>query len=435
MSVFFRRQLELSVFIGLAVLCAGCSSVSRNATPATCMNEPNILDKPRGEKQPIDFSRLRQDPPAVYQLGPEDILGIYVEGVLGKTDEPPPVYYPPLQPDHPVPAPALGFPVPIREDGTVSLPLLEPLQIGGLTLAQAEDEIRKAYTVEHQILQRGRDRIIVTLVKKRTYNVIVVREDTSTMQGYYAAQADRQRGGMYENLRAGLTKSLELDAYENDVLHALAQSGGLPGVDTKNEIKILRGAFKSAREREQYLQTLTDPVARSEVIATGRKVQRIPLRASSGERPVNLTQEDIILNKGDIVFIESRDEEVFYTGGLIRGGQFPVPRDYDLDVLGAIAMSGGSISAAAGGAGPGVTGSRGSAAGVFPPTRVVVLRNVNGQMTAIKLSLKTAPLNPKERLLVQPNDMIIVEYTPMEAVLNVLMNNIVISIDPSSFGR
>jgi protein involved in polysaccharide export with SLBB domain len=357
-----RRQREFSLWVCLALVCTGCSSVARNAIPAACLHEPNILDKPRGEKHPIDFTRLRQDPPAVYLLGPDDILGLYVEGVLGKADEPPPVYYPQYRPDKPEPPPALGFPIPVREDGTIALPLVEPIQVAGLTVAQAEDEIRKTYTEVHKILVPGRDRIIVTLIKKRTFNVIVVREDTSTQQNYYSGLMSRERGGMFEAQKVGMTKSLELPAYENDILHALAESGGLPGVDTKNEIKILRGAFKNARERDQYLKTLQDPIARNEVIATGRKIQRIPLRASPGERPVNLSQEDIILNKGDIVFIESRDEEVFYTGGMIKGGQFPVPRDYDLDVLGAIAMSGGSISASAGGGGPGVSGSRGSAA-------------------------------------------------------------------------
>jgi protein involved in polysaccharide export with SLBB domain len=432
MFVPSKRQREFGLLILLAVVCAGCSTVARNAIPAACLNDPNILDNPRGERKPIDFSKLRQDAPPVYLLGPEDVLGIYIEGVLGKVDEPPPVYYPQYRPDKPEPAPALGFPLPVREDGTISLPLVTPIPVAGLTLAQAEEEIRQEYTVRNRILAPGRDRIIVTLIKKRTYNVLVVREDTASQSSYFAAEINKSRGGMFEAQRTGATKSIELPAYENDVLHALAESGGLPGVDTKNEVKILRGAFKSARDRDQYLKTLQDPVTRQEVMTTGRKIQRIPLRVGPGDPPLNLTQEDVILNKGDIVFIESRDEEVFYTGGMIKGGQFPVPRDYDLDVLGAIAMSGGSISGAAGGAGPGIAGGRGSAAGIFPPTRVIVLRNVNGQMTAIKISLKSAPMNPKERILIRPNDFVIVEYTTQEAVMNVLMNNVLLNVDVGS---
>jgi len=419
--------------MGLTAICTGCSSIARTAIPANCV-QPNILDRPRGDRQPIDFSKLRQDPPPVYQLAARDILGIYVEGVLGKSDEAPPVYMPQRWSDQGESMPpALGFPVPVREDGTISLPLTRPILVAGLTVAQVEDEIRKAYTVDQRILQPGRDRIIVTLMRKRTYNVLVVREDTANQQ-----RVGRQGGqrGMYEPERAGVTRSVELPAYENDVLHALAATGGLPGIDTKNQIKIMRGAFRSPEERDEFLRTLEDPATREEVLATGRKIQRIPLRVGPNDPPLNLTQEDIILNSGDIVFIESRDEEVFYTGGLLSGGQYPLPRDFDLDVLGAIAMSGGSIAAAVGGGGAGMMlGGRGGGVGsIFPPTRVIVLRNVDGQQVAIKLNLKTAMLNPEERILVQPNDFIILEYTPFEMVMNLLVNNTLLNLNLNQLG-
>ncbi len=52
-----------------------------------------------------------------------------------------------------------------------------------------------------------------------------------------------------------------------------------------------------------------------------RHIVRIPIRLSPGE-PVNIREQDIILCDGDIVFIESRETEVFYTGGLLGGGQY-----------------------------------------------------------------------------------------------------------------
>jgi protein involved in polysaccharide export with SLBB domain len=425
MGVGGKASVITVALMALAAVCAGCSNVARQAISATCV-QPNALDHPRGDRRPIDFSKLRQEAPPVYQLGARDVLGIYVEGVLGKVDEAPPVYMPVRWDQGESSGPALGFPVPIREDGTVSLPLAPPIVVAGLTVPQAEDEIRKAYTVNQQILRPGRDRIIVTLMKKRTYNVLVVREDTGSQQNYQTQQVLMQRRAMYEAQRIGVTKSIDLPAYENDVLHALAASGGLPGVDTKNEVKIMRGAFKSAAERDEYLRTLIDPVTRAEVMNTGRKIQRIPLRVGPADPPLELMQEDIILGNGDIVFIESRDDEVFYTGGLLIGGQYPLPRDHDLDVLGAIAMSGGSIAAAAGGS---AVGNRTSGAGLFPPTRVIVLRNVNGQQVAIKLSTKTAMLNPQERVLVQPDDFIILEYTGFEVAMNMLMNTVTFNLD------
>ncbi len=38
--------------------------------------------------------------------------------------------------------------------------------------------------------------------------------------------------------------------------------------------------------------------------------------------------------------IQSRDREKFYTGGVLGGGEHLLPRDYDLDILVAIAIAG-----------------------------------------------------------------------------------------------
>ena len=135
---------------------------------------PEGTDSLRSDKEPINFLRLRQEPPPAYQLGPRDVLGIYIEGILGNKDEPPPVHFPE---DSDLP-PAVGYPVPIREDGTISLPLVPPFSVEGLTLAQAEHQIRVEYAQKRKILNPNTDRTIVTLMRPRTYSVIVVREDT-----------------------------------------------------------------------------------------------------------------------------------------------------------------------------------------------------------------------------------------------------------------
>jgi len=48
---------------------------------------------------------------------------------------------------------------------------------------------------------------------------------------------------------------------------------------------------------------------------------------------------------------------------------------------------------------------------------------------AIKLSTKTAMLNPQERVLVQPDDFIILEYTGVEVAMNMLMNTVTFNLD------
>ena len=70
------------------------------------------------------------------------------------------------------------------------------------------------------------------------------------------------------------------------------------------------------------------------------------IRLSPEEVP-SFTQEDVILGEGDVVVVETRNRDVFYTGGLLGGSEIPLPRDYDLDVLAAIAIAGGQIGGGA----------------------------------------------------------------------------------------
>ena len=53
----------------------------------------------------------------------------------------------------------------------------------------------------------------------------------------------------------------------------------------------------------------------------------------------NFRPEDIGLRDGDIVYVDTRETDVYYTGGLLGGGEFNIPRDYDLDVLAAVSLA------------------------------------------------------------------------------------------------
>ena len=67
---------------------------------------------------------------------------------------------------------------------------------------------------------------------------------------------------------------------------------------------------------------MCDPdLALAAVSEDGRpgRVVRIPLRLSPGQ-PLPFSPDDVILHSGDILFIQSRDAELFYTGGLLPPG-------------------------------------------------------------------------------------------------------------------
>jgi protein involved in polysaccharide export with SLBB domain len=403
-----------------AVMLGGCSSISLRGVPANRLPRW-LLGEPRATRQPINLIRLRQDPPAVYQLGPRDILGIYIQGVLGNDEEPPPVHFP----QEATMAPALGYPIPIREDGTLALPLLpEPVKVSGMTLAQAEAAIKDEY-FKNGIIVQGRDRIIVTIIRKRKYQVLVVREDVGSQTAALGVTiaGPTKRGSAF---------AVDLDAYENDVMHALAQTGGMPGLDAKNELVILRGSFADAQSRSGLIDEMVNagPYNGSQDMQRRNpNVVRIPLRSEPGRPLQQLTEEDIILATGDVIFIETRERDVYYTGGLLMGREIPLPRDYDLDVLNAISLAGGTISS---GLGQGslarnnssAFGSGGSA-GIVPASQIVVVRKLpDGSTIPIKISLNRALVDPSQRILIQPGDLVLLQYTPFELAANVVLGSV-----------
>ncbi len=416
-----RLKKPLTAIFAATLLSASLTGCSlRQTVPGYCIG--NGWQDSRDDKEPINFLRLRQEPPEAYRLDNRDVLGIYIEGVLGSSDEPPPVHFPEAGDKTP---PAIGYPVPVREDGTVSLPLVEPINIRNLTLAAAERKIRDTY-IKKKILRPDRERIIVTLMRPRTYHVLVVREDAtadtrnSLLTGGATTPQSLALAMALGQTKRGLSFPVELKAYENDVLHALSETGGMPGPDALNEVIVLRGAFSNEEERDYYMNHLEDPNYHEELLQRPNVV-KIPLRIGPCDPEVKLSEEDIILNAGDVVFVRTRETEVFYTGGLLPGGQWPLPRDYDIDVFQAIAMAGGNISGSAGSRDDGGLFRGGSAAGIFPPTRVIVVRELCGEQIPIEINLHRALTDPGERIRVHPGDFILLEYTPMELAGNIAL--------------
>ena len=138
---------------------------------------------------------------------------------------------------------------------------------------------------------------------------------------------------------------------------------------------------------------------------------RIPLRLEKYET-ISFCEKDIILEDGDIVFIGSRDNELFYTGGLLGGGEYSLPRDRDLDILEAIAIA-ESNNNSVGQAGNSALNSDVA----ISPSEAIILRKLpNGTQVPILVDLYRARTRASERINIQPGDYIIVQYTKMEAV-------------------
>ncbi len=364
-------MIRLRQLLGAAAILPATCSLGCLASPSPVADgipvrrlPDEVLGRPKSELQPVPLNLLRRSEVAEYRLDRGDTLGVFIENVLGN-------------PDQPIPINAgatghasLGYPVTVREDGTILLPDLPPFSVRGKTLAEAKETIIGMVTGNvflvgsKRLLVPGTEKVVVDLVQPRSYRVLVVREDSSATTDVAGA-------------KKGTGVTVELTAYKNDLLEALNRSGGPPGPDSKNEVVIRRGTYNPAEPAQGYV--------------------RIPLRVRP-EEPLVIAEPDIILNEGDTVFIEARDADVFYTSGLAGAHQVALPRDRDLRVTDAIANIPSPLL------------------DVHSPLigGVTVVRRPPGAQGEIRIRVDLAEAfrDPRENILIHPGDIIVLHDRP-----------------------
>jgi hypothetical protein len=422
-----RQTLSLGGLLA-ALLCAsqtGCITGATRAIPATRL--PDIYKaEPKCELVPVNLTLLRQEPPKEYLLGAGDLVGIYVPTVLPPAAAGVPQVIPIIPaaglvnrdvypPTGNANVPSLGVPILIGTNGILALPRIDPLNVTGKTLTQAADTIRTAYQ-DAGIIAEGQP-VSVALVKARVHRVLALREDVVSNSG--ATFLNKQ---VMPYTRKGVGDVVDLPAYENDLLHMLAATGGLPGIETYSHVWILKSvSSESSADAQARLDAGQDAAQVFRALNAQRTAIRIPLKMKPGE-PLPFGPQDIILHTGDVIYLEPRDAEYFYTGGLLPGAEIPLPRDHSIDIMEAIAIANGSIGGWNGtssaifraGAGPG---------NPFPPTRAVIIRKLaNGQQIMIRCDLNRARFDPLERVIVQPGDYVMMHFKPGEIAANVALN-------------
>ncbi len=300
----------------------------------------------------------------------------------------------------------------MQVDGTLHVPLIDPVFVEGLTLQQVADRIQQAY-IDANLLKddKLKSYVQVTLTRPRVHRVMVVREDSAMVT---PTLIQREQ---YVLSKRGDAAVVELPQQEADLLHALIATGGLPGEDANNDVWILRGTSwnDAARQFDQGMSPCD--------IGCGSTHTVIPLRYACG-LPLPFGREDIVLRDGDVVFVEKRIETSFYTGGLLNAGKIPLPRDEDIDILEAIALSNTGVGGLSGQIAIGQQGQFSSGPGnICPPTRARVIRKIEGgQQVVIDIDLRIAIENAEERLLIQPDDFVMLHYRPHELAANVALN-------------
>lgn len=583
------RNLPIAFTLAFAVcvLMHGCAGLHPIHGIPMDQVDPCLLqpERPRNDGRTIDLSLLGQGRPHAHIVDAGDVLGIYVEGVLGEEDTGPPVVSPSLGASPgalttaTVASAKLGFPVPVRADGTITLPYKPAIHVRGLSMDQVEARIRHTYSGPDGLLRAGRDRIFVTLHKPRTVRVLVVRKDRPSEPAYLQPPDYRRADD-----GRGTAVLVELPAFENDVLHALVASGGLPGPDAEDAVYVMRAGgssmmgtgptcppaiaavqpmypqppqsfgmanqYVSQQRYEQFGQSPMAPVPMSSVPASGIQqvagrviatmpvpatwpaspanpiptewrqptmphgasatvphersapnqaplaaladpfgnsrsgartgvsgmpstptmvmasqrrvayssaqpavsgieqtgflrdrrqrrraaeaetvpccstgyydatvanagVRKIPLNILPGETP-SFTQQDVLLNNGDIIFIESRSQEYFYTAGLLGGGKYPLPGNEDTDLLDAIALADSQRRVLPTRQIGGVSSLNQDV--TIGASKVIIFReDQSGQTVPIRVDLNKLKRNPATAPVILPGDRVVLQYSKLEA--------------------
>jgi protein involved in polysaccharide export with SLBB domain len=390
----FRRRIALWIAAVAAVAPIGCAAMTNPTSDGIPVRRlpAEVLGRPREEMKPIPLTLLRQKEPDAYRLDKGDVLAVIASEVFGGEN----VQAPVKLADQFSNNSALGFPIPVQDDGSISLPngKIKPFKVKGMTLRQVEEQILDRISGNHpdgaDLIKRDQARVSVQLMQPRKYKVMVVREDTQPIQ-------TNGGGGAFTGTKKGNGFTIFLEAYRNDILNALNATGGPPGLDAVDEVIIERGTYDP-----------TNP---------DKGIVRIPLRKYN-DVPLTIKEEDIILKDGDILKIVGRDTEVYYTAGVIGSRQWPLPRDYDLKILEALTIAGAPIVNGGFTQNAFVAQAFATGLGTPSPSLASVLRTLpNGQQVTIRVDLDRALRDPRENIRIMPKDFVVLQELPGSAVV------------------
>jgi polysaccharide export outer membrane protein len=288
------------------------------------------------------------------------------------------------------------FPARVAEDGTVMVPLIGAVPIGGLEPVAAEQRIASAG------IERG--------VYRQPYITLTVTEHSVNRVTVMGAVA-----------KPGV---VELPRGSSDLASALAAAGGL-AVDAGTQVEILhRGsqAMLADHQTDQPAQASSDnsngvklaaynqlasPFGPPTLTPTSPNQQPVIQPAGSEITRVDLAQigaaapESRKLNDRDMVMVQPREKRYIHVTGLVaKPNEFELTRDRDIRVLDAIAMAGGATSVVA--------------------DKIFVIRQLPNmpQPAVIKISMGTAKRNGEENLRLAAGDLVSVESTPATMIVD-----------------
>ncbi|MGF1578060.1 MAG: polysaccharide biosynthesis/export family protein [Gemmataceae bacterium] len=416
---------------GLALLAlGGCyAPLLSPGVPARSLPE-EFRTPTKSLNQELNYATLTRDLPSAYVLGPSDLIKVEIADLF-----PPNRQRPRGNAQRPQGSTSEVVETKIDDQGTILLPLVGSVRIGGLTLLQARQQVVEAYAKE--VLDDPR--VAITLVQKSIIRVMVL--GSVTRPGVYelprfendVAHAITAAGGLIEKtadeiqvhrrsvagvdipnrsscptpwLQASTTRAVDIQQVENRNLSAKTQPARL-GVPTTSpapqEVAQKPKQHPTANHHRPHSTTpvVQQPQPGQRPFRPQLSVLRIPLRSPV---PVQVTPDQVTLSEGDVVVVRKYPDEVFFVVGLLSpnantrftvgrenrdiGNGFVLPKDRDVDVVTAVAMA-GYIDP------------------IDSPTTVTVHRiGPGGRPLLIRVDLIAARFDRKENIMVRPGDII-----------------------------
>jgi polysaccharide export outer membrane protein len=336
---------------------AGCNSGTyRAASLPPELMAPSVLDT-----ETIDLGGLSEHSISTEVIQPGDVLDVSMVNDFSKLT-------------------TTTTPVRVADDGTVVIPLVGQVNVGGMEVVRAEQ------LVNGQSVMRGIFRtpcITVTMKQCRTRRVTVLGAVNKP------GIVDLPRGG-------------------SSLMTALVAAGGL----TKEA-----GTDVEIRRTDSRQPPAAPPMA---VGPDGAPVlasyQQLPLAAAAPIIKVDLTMAATgaikvpDLGDGDVVHVAKRTLKPLYVIGLVRKpGEFPYPTNQELRVLDALALAGGISNPVA--------------------EDILVIRKRPNDKEPIRIAVSLqAAKNGGDNLQLAPGDTVTVEQTPLTATYDVVQTFLRFSI-------
>ncbi len=322
-------------------LAGGCAARALRPTELP----PECIARPAANRSMANLSRLVNYAAKNDVIDPGDILDVTVVNDFENPED-------------------RTAPVRVGDDGVADIPLVGRIPLAGLELIDAEQAIA-ATAVARGIFQNPN--VTLDFRKKRSNRVTVV-------------------GAVLE------PGTYELPRTSSSLLAALVAAGGLneeAGSDVEVRRALPPGGEEGAKPRVAGVEGQLTSFEQS----TARPFKTIKINLVSASEEGNVAYD---LNDGDVVMVPPQPTRTVHVFGLVNNpGQHQMPRDTDLYLLDAVAMSGGVSSIMA--------------------DQVLILRRVPGQegMVRISSSVRRAKDEPAYNIRLAPGDLVSLEETPV----------------------